>query len=64
MASIKDIVSQQRAASRKAEAEARSEREPDLRADPWYFLDLDHGDERLRRWWEREDRAAARKRKT
>jgi hypothetical protein len=64
MASIRDIVGQQRAANRQAEAAARAAREPDLRDDPWYFLDPDHGDERLRRWMERADRAAARKRPT
>lgn len=28
---------------------------PDLREDPWFYLDLDHGDDRLRRLLARQD---------
>jgi hypothetical protein len=55
MATLAQIIADLNA---KAAAEAKAEATadlPDLRDDPWFYLDPEHGDERLRRYLGRDD---------
>ena len=54
MPSLQQAIEKALADAAKARAEVEKT-ERTLISDPWYFLDPEHGDERLRRYLERDD---------
>jgi hypothetical protein len=51
MATLKEMIERALAEAAKAEATAA---EPTLATDPWHFLDIEHGERRLRDYLRRE----------
>jgi hypothetical protein len=49
MASLQQAIEQALANARRAQAKAMANELPDLRDDPWFYLDVEQGEERLRR---------------
>ena len=56
MASLQEALEQALENARKAQAKPATDELPDLREDPCFYLDLDHGAARLKRYLEQQKR--------
>jgi hypothetical protein len=55
MPSLEQIVRQLNEDAAKAAADGASEQLPDPADDPWCYLDLEEGEDRMRRWCARQE---------